>query len=68
MIPSKESVAKKPARARPDGRKPLLVYLPPDLIKELKKAALDDDRNAYEIVEDATREWVARRGKKGRSA
>jgi hypothetical protein len=37
------------------------------LIKELKKAALDDDTNSYEIVEEATREWLARRAKKARA-
>jgi hypothetical protein len=37
------------------------------LIKELKKAALDDDTNSYEIVEEATREWLARRSKKARA-
>ncbi|WP_280514811.1 hypothetical protein [Methylocella tundrae] len=37
-----------------------------DLIKELKKAALDDERNAYEIVEEAIVNWLARRGKKRR--
>ncbi len=58
----------KPAeRSRADGRKPFLSYLHIDLIKELKKAALDDERNAYEIVEEATREWLARRGKKRRA-
>lgn len=58
----------KPAdRARADGRKPFLSYLNADLIKELKKAALDDDTNAYEIVEEAVRAWLARRAKKKRS-
>jgi hypothetical protein len=33
--------------------------LHPDLIKQLKKVALDEDRNAYEITEDAVREWLA---------
>lgn len=47
--------------ARSDGRKQLLVYLDPDVIKQLKKAALDDDRNAYEITEEAVREWLAAR-------
>src|SRR5271155_2556888 len=51
------------SRKREDGRKALLVYLPPDLIKELKKAGLDDDRNVYEIVDEASREWLSRRGK-----
>jgi hypothetical protein len=51
----------KPSRKRDDGRKQLLVYLPPDLIKDLKKAGLDDDRNVYDIVEEASREWLSRR-------
>ena len=29
-----------------------LVYLHPDLIKQLKKVALDEDRTAYEVTED----------------
>jgi hypothetical protein len=56
------------ARSRDDGRKQLLVYLPPDLIKDLKKAALDEDRNVYDLVEEASREWLARRGETDRQA
>jgi hypothetical protein len=48
-------------RARPDGRRPLMVYLDPGVIKELKKAALDEDRTAYEITEEAVREWLLKR-------
>ncbi|WP_461381572.1 hypothetical protein [Devosia indica] len=48
-------------RKRSDGRKSLLVYMDAALIKELKKVAVDDDRNAYEIVEEATKEWLLRR-------
>ncbi len=51
------------SRKREDGRKALLVYLPPDLIKDLKRAGLDDDRRVYEIVEEASREWLDRRTK-----
>ena len=50
-----------PSRKREDGRKQLLVYLPPELIKDLKKAALDADKNAYAIVEEAIRDWLGRR-------
>lgn len=50
-------------RKRSDGRKSLLVYMDAALIKELKKVAVDDDRNAYEIVEEATKEWLLRRRK-----
>lgn len=45
-------------RARVDGRRPLLVYLRPELIKDLKRTALDEDRTAYEITEDALTEWL----------
>ncbi|GAB5426658.1 MAG: hypothetical protein Devi2KO_01170 [Devosia indica] len=38
-----------------------MVYMDAALIKELKKVAVDDDRNAYEIVEEATKEWLLRR-------
>jgi hypothetical protein len=51
--------SRRPARTRADGRKSLLVYLHPDLIKDLKKAALDEDRTAYEITEEAVAAWLA---------
>ncbi len=56
-----------PSRKREDGRKALLVYLPPDLIKDLKRAGLDDDRLVYEIVEEASRDWLERRSEKARA-
>jgi hypothetical protein len=67
MIRTKPGNDPKAPRPRNDGRKSLFVYLDADLIKQLKKAALDDDTNVYEIVEEATRSWLARRGKKGRA-
>jgi hypothetical protein len=51
-------------RIRPDGRKSLLVYLRQDVIKRLKIAALDEDRPAYEITEEAVCEWLAGRKRK----
>lgn len=50
-------------RTRPDGRRSLLVYLDPEVIKQLKKAAVDEDRTAYKITEEAVRDWL--RKKKG---
>jgi len=50
-----------PTRTRGDGRKSLFVYLHPNVIKELKKAALDDDRTAYEITEEAVSAWLEAR-------
>jgi len=51
--------SKTTARTRADGRRPLLVYLDQEIIKQLKKAALDQERTAYEITEEAVREWLA---------
>lgn len=51
----------KSIRGREDGRRPLMTYLDADLIKDLKKAALDEDCNVYEIVEEASRDWLAKR-------
>jgi hypothetical protein len=39
-------------RSRKDGRKSLLVYLDAGLIQDLKRGALDDDRNVYGVVEE----------------
>lgn len=58
------SATGKSIRNRSDGRKSLLVYMDEALIKELKKVAVDEDCNAYEIVEQATREWLASRNSK----
>jgi len=55
-------------RIRPDGRKSLLVYMDEALIKELKKVAVDDDCNAYDIVEAATRKWLDDRAGKLKKA
>jgi len=52
------------SRDRSDGRRPLLVYMEPDLVKNLKKIALDEDRTAYEIVEEAVKDWMDARARK----
>ena len=51
-------------RARADGRRQLLLYLDPELIKELKRVALDADLPAYEIAEEAIREFLRSRKRK----
>lgn len=50
-------------QSRTDGRKPLLVYLHPNLVKRLKVAALDENRPSYELTEEAVREWLTSRDK-----
>lgn len=68
MVRTMKPESKPSERSRTDGRKPFLAYLDAQLIKELKKAALDDERNAYEIVEEAVRDFLSRRGKKKRAS
>lgn len=46
-------------RARSDGRKSFLVYLPTEVITDLKVAALRQGRPAYLITEDAIRSYLA---------
>ena len=53
--------SKAATRTRTDGRRSLLVYLDQAVIKKLKKAALDEERPAYEITEEAVRAWLAGR-------
>jgi len=48
------------ARKRADGRRQLLIYLSTDVITSLKRAALDQQRPAYELAEEAIREWLSR--------
>jgi hypothetical protein len=60
------SPAKTHGRKRTDGRKSLLIYLDEDVIKQLKRVALDQDRHAYEIAEEAIRQWLSGHRAKGR--
>jgi hypothetical protein len=57
---------KSPKRIRADGRRALLVYFRPDLIKRLKVAALDEDRTVYELAEEAVSGWLVRRTKRNK--
>jgi hypothetical protein len=56
-------IKKEPAtRARaPNGKKQMLVIMDQDLIKHVKMAALQDDRKMSHAVEEAVREWLAKR-------
>jgi hypothetical protein len=48
------------ARKRPDKRSQLLIYMKPDLVRQLKLAALAKGRPAYELAEEAITEWLKR--------
>lgn len=53
-----------PRLSREDGRKQFLTYMRTDLIKGVKMEALNQERNAYEIVEDAVEDYLKRIRKK----
>jgi hypothetical protein len=48
---------------RSDGRKALLVYLKPEVTLNLKRAALEAGQPAYELVEEAIKDWLKRQKK-----
>jgi hypothetical protein len=56
-------------RGRSDGRKPFLAYLPRDVIRDLKVIAIQEDRHAYLVTEDAIRSYLKGKqsARKGRS-
>ena len=62
MVTSGSRPPKATGRIRADGRRQLLVYVLPDVIRNAKKAALDLDTTASAIVEEALQEWLDRRG------
>jgi hypothetical protein len=48
------------ARKRTDKRSQLLIYMKPDLVRQLKLAALAIRRPSYELAEEAIAEWLKR--------
>jgi hypothetical protein len=62
------SELKQAGRVRPDGRKPLLLYLQPDVIRRLKRQAIDEDTHVYLLVERMLSEELVNRKAKGQDA
>lgn len=52
--PRKSTVPKE----RKDGRKQFLVYLPAKIIMDLKIAALHEGKHAYQLTEEAVRQYL----------
>jgi hypothetical protein len=57
QVPKSKTQVSTP-RKRVDKRRQLLIYLKQDVIKNLKRAALDEGRPAYELAEEAIREFL----------
>ncbi len=63
---TKKSV--KRARKHPVGdRIQFLTTMSAHVIKDVKQAALDDGTNAWEIMEEAAKQWLERRKVKARA-
>jgi len=59
--PAPEPAKRRPGRPRREEEKVrLAVLLPPELKKELRKRAVDEDRDASDIVADAVRVYLRR--------
>ncbi len=56
--PKKTSKEEKPKPERADGRRMTSLFVKPAIMDALKKAAIDEKRNAYEIVEDAVSAYL----------
>lgn len=63
---AKDTGKSKAAKPRDDGRRAILLYMSPKVIKDVKREALEADRTAYECVEEAVEEWVARKRSKNK--
>jgi predicted HicB family RNase H-like nuclease len=48
------------------GKQQFNVYLPPELVRELKHAAIDDRRSLSRYVEEIFREFLARKKRRPR--
>jgi hypothetical protein len=67
MVEKKKAPAPKRGRRTPRGdRRQFLTMMSPDVIKAVKQAAIADDRAAWDIMEEAAKQWLDRR--KGRRA
>ncbi len=53
--------AKAPRKQPVGDRRQFLTTMSADVIKAVKLAALEDGTNAWEIMEEAAKEWLARR-------
>jgi hypothetical protein len=54
------STGPRKAKPRADGRRAMLLYIKPALIRDLKKAAIDAGTTAFLVAEEAIKEWLDR--------
>jgi hypothetical protein len=57
----KKKAPKRRLRNPLGDRVQFLTMLPPDIVRSIKQAALESDRAAWQIFEEAARQWLERR-------
>jgi hypothetical protein len=62
----KKKAPKRGRRSPLGDRRQFLTMMNPEVIRSIKVAAIEDDRAAWDIMEEAARQWLERRksGKK----
>jgi hypothetical protein len=62
----KKKAPKRGRRSPLGDRRQFLTMMSPDVIKSVKQAGIEDDRPAWEIMEEAAKQWLERRkGRRG---
>lgn len=64
MIEKKKKAAKRGRRSPLGDRRQFLMMMDPNVIKAIKTAALEDDRAAWDVMEEAAKQWLERRKEK----
>jgi hypothetical protein len=62
----KKKAPKRGRRSPLGDRRQFLTMMSPDVIKSVKQAGIEDDRPAWQIMEEAAKQWLERRkGRRG---
>ncbi len=57
----KKKVPKRGRKSPVGDRRQFLTMMSPDVIRAVKQAAIEDDRAAWDIMEEAAKQWLERR-------
>lgn len=58
---AKEIATKRKKRTPVGDRIQFLAMLSPEIVKQIKHAAVEDERAAWDVMEEAATEWLKRR-------
>jgi hypothetical protein len=57
----KKKAPKRGIRSPLGDRRQFLTMMSPDVIKAIKQAAIEEDRAAWDLMEEAAKQWLDRR-------